>query len=314
MVVRVGLVLGSGGATGAAFHAGMLEAIRETTGWDGRLAELIIGTSAGSITGASLRAGLSPSDLFSRACDLPVSPDGQRIIARVPPEERGDPEFGAAPRGPAAKGLLASYMSNPRSMRLGGLAAAALPEGKVATAGISAAMGAICENRWPDEPLWVVAMRLPDGQRMVYGRDAEAPIGLAIAASCAIPGYFQPVEINGVPHVDGGMYSACNLDLMADLGLDLVIVSAPMSTHSPVAKTLDLPFRQFLRHQLEVEAAAVRRSGTKVVVFAPTRADLPIMGINPMAPGREESVAQQVLESVTERVQDGALLAELAIS
>ena len=35
----------------------------------------------------------------------------------------------------------------------------------------------------------------------------------AVAASCAIPGFYHPVEIDGRRYVDGGMRSTSNLDL-----------------------------------------------------------------------------------------------------
>ena len=58
---RIGLVLGAGGVAGGAFHAGVLAALEEATGWDPRTAAVVVGTSAGSITGATLRAGLPAS-------------------------------------------------------------------------------------------------------------------------------------------------------------------------------------------------------------------------------------------------------------
>jgi len=48
---KVGLVLGAGGIAGGAFHAGVLAALEEATGWDPRRAALVVGTSAGSIAG-----------------------------------------------------------------------------------------------------------------------------------------------------------------------------------------------------------------------------------------------------------------------
>src|SRR4051812_8558232 len=66
-VPRVALVLGAGGVTGGAFHAGVLSALVDATSWDPRDAELIVGTSAGSATGGALRAGLSARDMAARA-------------------------------------------------------------------------------------------------------------------------------------------------------------------------------------------------------------------------------------------------------
>src|SRR6478735_9602223 len=60
---RIGLVLGAGGTTGAAFHAGALLALEQDLGWDPREADIIVGSSAGSIVGALLRAGLTTDDL-----------------------------------------------------------------------------------------------------------------------------------------------------------------------------------------------------------------------------------------------------------
>src|SRR5437764_10757788 len=53
-VTRVGVVLGAGGVTGDAFHRGVLRALWEA-GYDARTADVIVGTSAGSMVGAFLR-------------------------------------------------------------------------------------------------------------------------------------------------------------------------------------------------------------------------------------------------------------------
>src|SRR5436190_159696 len=75
---------------------------------------------------------------------------------------------------------------------------------------------------WPDRNTWICAVRRKGGERVVFGSAGapEAPFSKAIAASCAIPGYFQPVRIvdhSGREHeyVDGGAHSPTNLDLLA---------------------------------------------------------------------------------------------------
>lgn len=50
-----------------------------------------------------------------------------------------------------------------------------------------------------------------------------------MAASCAIPGAFSPVEIDNVEYVDGGFHSPSNADVVADADLDLVVSIAPLS-------------------------------------------------------------------------------------
>jgi predicted acylesterase/phospholipase RssA len=82
-MTRIGLVLGAGGAVGHAFHAGVLAGLAEVTGWDARDSEVIVGTSAGSVVGALLRAGLSGPDLAAHSTDGAMSEDGRRITARA---------------------------------------------------------------------------------------------------------------------------------------------------------------------------------------------------------------------------------------
>ena len=78
---RVALVLGAGGSVGHSFHVGVLSALADELGWDARAADLVIGTSAGSVVGAGLRAGLAPADMRARALGRPLSPEGSRLVA-----------------------------------------------------------------------------------------------------------------------------------------------------------------------------------------------------------------------------------------
>ena len=73
---RVGLVLGAGGVVGQAYHSGVLAALEHDLGWDPRTAEVIVGTSAGSITGALLRNGVPASELAAWSVRAPLSAEG----------------------------------------------------------------------------------------------------------------------------------------------------------------------------------------------------------------------------------------------
>ncbi|MGH9095065.1 MAG: patatin-like phospholipase family protein, partial [Acidimicrobiales bacterium] len=79
---RIGLVLGAGGSVGLAYHGGVLDALAAATGWDPRTAEVIVGTSAGSLTAAMLRGGLSAGDLAGISEDRPLSPEGEEVRRR----------------------------------------------------------------------------------------------------------------------------------------------------------------------------------------------------------------------------------------
>ncbi len=75
-----------------------------------------------------------------------------------------------------------------------------------------------------------MALDYETGRRVVFGAPGAPAAGLsdAVLASCAIPGWFEPVTIGGHRYVDGGMWSATNVDLLAEAGLDEIFVLAPM--------------------------------------------------------------------------------------
>jgi NTE family protein len=307
-VARIGLVLGAGGAVGHAFHAGVVAGLADATGWDARDAEVIVGTSAGSIVGAILRAGGSPPDIFARATGGDLSAAGRVLLARADAHTRGLP--GIPERAPRRR---FSAMSSPRGvanavlrpwpLRPGALAAAALPAGSVSTELVAAGLRALFVT-WPEAPLWITAVALDSGRRVTFGRDdTEADVASAVAASCAIPAFFEPVVIDGVRYVDGGVHSPTNADLLADCALDLVIVSSPMSIARGAARLApDQPARRIARLALGREVQRLQRRGTPVLTFQPTRDDLAVMGFNAMDERRRSAVATQVRQSARRRL------------
>ena len=298
--MRVALVLGSGGLAGTAFHAGLLTALAER-GWDARDADLIVGTSAGSTTAALLRAGFPPLDLLPRMTGEPLSPDGERLLGGVPPVQGARP---TRPRPvPASLRLLATSL--PRRLPLGVLLSAALPAGTAPTTEISDVYTPL-HAQWPERDLWVCAVRLDTGARVVFGRDrTDVPVGTAVTASCAIPGVYEPPLVDGVRHVDGGVWSLCGADLVAGAGHDLVVVSAPMSSADRVAG-----MRGFARRRLAREVRAVRASGTPVLVVEPDARARAVMSGTGMDASKRPAIARLVHETVLDGV-DPALLDQL---
>ena len=302
---RIGLVLGGGGLTGTAFHAGLVAGLAEFADWDARGAEVIVGTSAGSTSAALLRARLPPADFVARMAGQPMSAEGERVLGNLGPL-RQPRRHDRPPRRPAAPGLLPSIARRPWRYRPGIAAAALLPEGNLAVdAGVSW-IGDLFEE-WPEQPTWICTVRLDDGVRVVFGRDADASVRDAVTASCAIPGYFTPVVIDGHRHVDGGMWSIHNLDLVAGLDLDLVVVSAPMSTADPLAAERGTLLRMPVRRRLDREAEQVRRSGTPVIVVQPDARLREVMGTSTMRLSRRAPVAQATQTYVRELARAGRL-------
>jgi NTE family protein len=141
----------------------------------------------------------------------------------------------------------------------------------------------------------------------VFGRPGapEVDVATAVEASSAIPGFFRPVVIDGVRHVDGGAHSPSNADLLAGESLDLVVVISPMSAVRAALRGPVPAVAGRLMHSrtLAAEVAAVRRSGTDVVVFQPTPADLAVMGFNAMDFRRREEVARRARDSALRRLE-----------
>ena len=80
---------------------------------------------------------------------------------------------------------------------------------------------------WPEQPLAVTAVDTATGDRRVFDRTSGVDLIDAVAASSAVPGVWPPVTLGGVRYMDGGTWSATNLDLAA--GFDRVLVLAPIA-------------------------------------------------------------------------------------
>jgi NTE family protein len=313
---RVGLVLGAGGVAGGAFHAGVLAALSEGAGWDPRTASIIVGTSAGSISGTSLRAGLPAADLLARAQDRPMSAEGQRVVRRIGPVTAPPPLRPARqPRAAAdMAATLARAARRPWLARPTALAAALLPEGTVSTTMISDGIGALLPSAWPTDPLWICAVQQSNGRRVVFGRGDRVPrVADAVAASCAIPGFFAPVVIDDEAHLDGGVHSPTNADVVRDERLDLVVVSSPMSRRGRRPRlSPDQPIRTWAGALLDAEARQLRRRGVDVLAFQPDDDVLVTMGLNAMDPERRGAIAAAAYDATRHRLDTGSLRDRLA--
>jgi NTE family protein len=304
-MTSIGLVLGAGGVLGNAYHAGTVAALAEATGWDPRAADLLVGTSAGSGTVASLRLGFSPADLLARAEGSPMSEEGQRISAPVGADLAPLPSRpGFDPLNllrPVAPWLVAPAFLAPGPVRPG-LLSGLLPRGRESTAVLGDRIRAMAgdSNPWPDKPTWICATRLRDGKRVVFGRDdvAVPDLGAAVEASSAVPGFFTPVRIGDHEYFDGGTFSPTNADLVAALGFDLVIVVSPMSgLGETLGRSLGSLGRALNARVLGREVGLIRERGTPVIAVQPTVEDVRTMGPDLMSRERVPAMARQARQS-----------------
>ena len=308
--MTVALVLGAGGVAGGAFHSGVLAALQKSMGWDPRTADVIVGTSAGSLAGATLRAGFGAHDMLARAEGRTLSAQGDLIMRKVGPY-RGPPPFRLAARrrsGQEVAAALARAVARPFAAPPWALFTGLLPEGQVSTSMIFDAIAGLHDEPWPARPLWICAVRQSDGRRTVFGRDhRSAHVAEAVAASCAIPGFFSPVDIEGTAYVDGGVHSPTNTDVLLDKAAGalptLVVVSSPMSQSGQAPRNATTVVRRWSSALLGAEVARFRRRGVPVVAFQPTVADVEVMGVNAMDPSRRAAIARQAYESTLRRLE-----------
>ena len=309
---KVGLVLGAGGVLGGAWLVGALHALATETGWDPGSADAIVGTSAGSMVGALCACGVPPWFMVAHSAGemLHVADDADRSAGAT---------FGLHPSlpslGPGSWRLALGSLARPYRHAPAAMVAGWLPQGLVSTSGLQETIGRVAGDGWAPHPgLRIIACDYETGRRVRFG-DPEAPpasLAEAVAASCAVPGFYRPVSIDGRVYVDGGIRSTSNLDVLAGAGLDLVICLNPMSSlHARRGRTLGSRAAAMMRHasgrRLGREARRVRDSGSDVVLLQPTVVDLDAMGTNLMNRSRRDKVVTTAVASVTEHLRESGV-------
>lgn len=303
---RRGLVLGAGGVLGAAWTIGALAALEQVTGWDPRTADVIVGTSAGSVLSAFLGSGVSVETLLNHQRGV-VAPEDPHF------DYDYDSDTGGAlpplPRpGIGSPLLLLATARHPRRVTPMVALSSLLPTGRGSIEPVGAMVTAVTPaGEWAPHPrTWVVGTDYASGRRTVFGREGSPPASLheAVMASCAIPGWYAPVTIGARRYVDGGACSPTSVDLAAALGLDEVVVLAPMASFdldhpASLVGRLERRLRTVVTRRVQREAAKVRRGGTEVVLVAPGAADLTAIGVNMMDPRRRERVLETSLRTST---------------
>ncbi len=69
-------------------------------------------------------------------------------------------------------------------------------------------------------PFYAVAAAIPSGQETIFG---QGNAGMAVRASCSIPGVFRPKKIADRMYVDGGVVSPVAVDAAKKYGADVVL-------------------------------------------------------------------------------------------
>ena len=313
----IGLVLGAGGVVGQAYQAGVLAALERETGWDPHRAAVIVGTSAGSVTGAALRAGVPATDLAASLYGVRTSGRGGVILRQILPadaEPLPTPTLTSwlRPWSVPSPALLTRFARRPLAFRPDVAAMTLVPRGQLDISERARGLDELIGDRWPDG-LRICVVRRSDGARVVFGRDGAPPARLApaVLASCAIPGYFRPVTIEGVEYMDGGVHSATNADVLRAEGLDVVVIVSSMSAARGDAYGVDGLLRRTVHMRLEREIARLERAGTVVISLEPGAEARRAIGLKAMAEDRGPRVIEAAYEETRRRILATPLLAAL---
>ena len=225
-------MLGGGGILGGAWAVGALNALKEVHGFEARDADYIVGTSAGSVLASLIGAGATVAELAAqergeRVTTGPIAGFSWDIAAVTGGSRPGRPKL-----QPGSRALMRTGLSRFRRMPPTAVLSAFLPTGSKTLDRVAHIVeGFTPYGEWSPHPnVWIVAMDYDTGRRVAFGQESapDAPLSLAVQASCSIPAWYSPVEIGGRRYVDGGAWSATSVDLLANLGLDEVYVIAPM--------------------------------------------------------------------------------------
>jgi len=259
------LVLAGGGVAGIAWETGVLLGIQDVEpGTAARILNAptaLIGTSAGAAVAAQIATGASLQDLF----DAQLADETAELFVEIDLAS-----FGAMVAGALSEG------TSPEDVRrrMGAIALAAdTPTTKARRAVIEARLAV---QSWGDRSLRLTTVDAETGELRVFDRDSGVGLVEAVMASCAVPGIWPVVEIEGHRYMDGGMRSGSNADLAA--GANPVLIITPSTEQTPMGPAVP---------PTELDALAPAR----VRVIYADAASVASFGANPLDPAARKPAA-----------------------
>jgi NTE family protein len=252
-------------------------------------ADLIVGTSAGSIVGSRLALGMDLAELAaSVGRPLPVDAGAT-----------GDPNAlmttwaDAYGRGlsPEEVLVLLGQLS---------LSAQTLDEASFLAAEVFAQLEG---HDWPAS-FRCTTVDTKTGAFQVWDQAAGVPLVAGVASSCSVPGVFPPVSIKGSRYMDGGMRTPLNADVAAGHSAVIAVSCLPLA----LPEGFSDPMFDAILGQTQAELAAIRDAGGALETVEPGEEFLEVSGwgANLMDPSRAAPAYQAGLrqaEAETDRLR-----------
>lgn len=285
------LVLGSGGILGLAWHVATLKRLQAEGMWSPEHDHLRIGTSAGSIIALLLGEEMPLDAILDLALGSTIQYKGrQYALPELPTESILKGER-------SNKWYIFEALSKRHIPYLGVVLSSLAPRGDVHLKDLVRFMNALTNKKWPVVPTWITATSLISGRRHVFSSHSHVSPGFAVAASCAVPGLYEPLAHENESFADGGVISSLHLDLALSSGIKHITVLAPISGFIAFDRNDDKS--QFLRKVMRnVQEVALQ----KAIIKAKMRGiDLRII--------RPRPAEQAILNK--NRLMDASLLPDL---
>lgn len=231
------LVLSGGGVIGGMYEVGLLAALdEELPGFRANDFDFYVGSSAGAVVASLMANGVKAGELY-RILDGGL-PDPMNFT-RGSVYDRRAFSSAAGRLGKLVWAVSRHILSGLRGSWPDLLARAqgSLPAGFFTVQQLEAYMRRVFEEkglsndfRALPRTLLIPAVDLDRAERVVFGQGAmaEIPISQAIAASSAIPGFFEPYTIGERDYVDGGVGYTGHADLAVERGAEAVVVVNPL--------------------------------------------------------------------------------------
>ena len=238
---KLSLVLAGGGITGAMYEFGALQALDHFFDDSFRVKDfdIYVGTSAGAVVAALMANGISPGEVgrsIIHNTDSPLNFKQEDILTL----DWGEVKTSFLKAIRMIPALFRYYRRNPRMFSLARLLYTLeenLPSGIYSLVKYQEYLrtlltrpGSVNSFEELDKELYITAVHLDTGDRILFGSPGwrDVSISDAIAASSALPLYFQPVTLKGMDLVDGGVGGVAHVDLPIERGSQLLMVFNPI--------------------------------------------------------------------------------------
>jgi NTE family protein len=267
-MAKSALVLGGGGVLGMSWETGVLAGLLEA-GVDVTGADLVVGTSAGSVVGTQVACGQTMAEMLAfhfepreGGVETTMEFDVQNVMSIFQ-------KWAALPE-----------VTREACAEIGRMAVASKTMGEER---FVSSFEELVGVEWPERSLLLTAVDAESGDFQPWDRGSGVALLHAVASSCAVPGLFPVISIKGRRYTDGGVRSGTNADLAK--GYDAVLILAPIGARSDGIDPL-------LARTARAEAEALRAAGSQVELAFPDEGSLEAMGINRMDTTRRPVAAE----------------------